>query len=38
MRSIAIYLLDLESDASVCLEADEYQKTACTWCAGCGHY
>jgi 2-oxoglutarate ferredoxin oxidoreductase subunit beta len=38
MSSIALSLLDLEADARVCLEADDYQKTAGKWCAGCGDF
>jgi 2-oxoglutarate ferredoxin oxidoreductase subunit beta len=38
MSSIALSLLDLEADARVCLEAEDYQKTAGKWCAGCGDF
>jgi 2-oxoglutarate ferredoxin oxidoreductase subunit beta len=38
MSSIAISLLDLEADASVCLEADDYQRRPGKWCAGCGDF
>ena len=38
MSSIAISLLGLEADNRVCLEADDYQKTAGKWCAGCGDF
>ena len=38
MSSIAISLLDLEADASVCLEADDYQKRPGKWCSGCGDF
>ena len=38
MSSIAISLLDLEADASVCMEADDYQKKPGKWCAGCGDF
>ncbi len=38
MSSIALSLLDLEADAKVCLEADDYQKTPGKWCAGCGDF
>ena len=38
MSSIAISLLDLEADAPVCLEADDYQRRPGKWCAGCGDF
>ena len=38
MSSIAISLLDLEADAPVCFEPDDYQKKAGKWCAGCGDF
>ena len=38
MSSIAISLLDLEADARVCREADDYQKRPGKWCAGCGDF
>ena len=38
MSSLAISLLDLEADSSVCMEADDYQKRPGKWCAGCGDF
>jgi 2-oxoglutarate ferredoxin oxidoreductase subunit beta len=38
MSSIAISLLDLETDARKCMEAEDYQRTAGKWCAGCGDF
>ena len=38
MSSIPISLLDLENDASVSMEAEDYQKREGKWCAGCGDF
>ena len=38
MSSLAISLLDLQADSTVCLEAEDYQKRAGKWCAGCGDF
>ncbi|MEE4293295.1 MAG: thiamine pyrophosphate-dependent enzyme [Xanthomonadales bacterium] len=38
MSSIALSLLDLETDSTVCLQADDYQKRPGKWCAGCGDF
>ena len=38
MSSLAISLLDLEADSTVCMEADDYQKKPGKWCAGCGDF
>ncbi len=38
MSSIAISLLDLESDNFVCLEPEDYQTRVGKWCAGCGDF
>jgi 2-oxoglutarate ferredoxin oxidoreductase subunit beta len=38
MSGLALSLLDLEADVSVCLEADDYQRRPGKWCAGCGDF
>jgi len=38
MSGIALSLLDLEVDAPVCFEAEDYQRRAGKWCAGCGDF
>ena len=38
MSSRAISLLDLQSDAGVCFEAEDYQKRPGKWCSGCGDF
>ena len=38
MSSIPISLLDMEDDASACLEAEDYQTRVGKWCAGCGDF
>ena len=38
MSSLAISLLDLEADAGVCFEAEDYQRRPGKWCAGCGDF
>ena len=38
MSSLAISLLDLEADAPVCFEAEDYQRRPGKWCAGCGDF
>ena len=38
MSSIPLSLLDIEDDAPVCLDADDYQKRPGKWCAGCGDF
>jgi 2-oxoglutarate ferredoxin oxidoreductase subunit beta len=38
MSSLAISLLDLEADATGCLEAEDYQRRPGKWCAGCGDF
>ena len=38
MSSIALSLLDLEADAPVCFEAEDYQRRPGKWCAGCGDF
>jgi 2-oxoglutarate ferredoxin oxidoreductase subunit beta len=38
MSSLAISLLDLEADAGVCFEAEDYQKRPGKWCSGCGDF
>jgi 2-oxoglutarate ferredoxin oxidoreductase subunit beta len=38
MSSLAISLLDLQADASVCMEAEDYQRRPGKWCAGCGDF
>jgi 2-oxoglutarate ferredoxin oxidoreductase subunit beta len=38
MSGLALSLLDLEADAKVCLEAEDYQRRPGKWCAGCGDF
>jgi 2-oxoglutarate ferredoxin oxidoreductase subunit beta len=38
MSGIALSLLDLEADAPVCFEAEDYQRRPGKWCAGCGDF
>ena len=38
MSGLALSLLDLEDDAKVCLEAEDYQRRPGKWCAGCGDF
>jgi 2-oxoglutarate ferredoxin oxidoreductase subunit beta len=38
MSSLAISLLELQADASACLEAEDYQRRPGKWCAGCGDF
>jgi 2-oxoglutarate ferredoxin oxidoreductase subunit beta len=38
MSGLALSLLDLEADAKVCFEAEDYQRRPGKWCAGCGDF
>jgi 2-oxoglutarate ferredoxin oxidoreductase subunit beta len=38
MSGLALSLLDLEADAEVCLEAEDYQRRPGKWCSGCGDF
>ncbi len=38
MSAPSLSLLDLEEDARVCLEAEDYQRRPGKWCSGCGDF